>query len=68
MTIEQLFGGIAQQGLLGILLVLSLMVVYRLYLKIDALQEARLLLAEKVFKIAEALTDLLEKNGGRRDA
>jgi hypothetical protein len=71
MSIDSWLQTVAEQGLLGILLLISGFAIVKLYMKQNELNEARLSdakekldLAERVFAMVDKLSDLMKKNGG----
>lgn len=65
MSIDALLQNIAEQGLLGVLLIIVGWAYYKKDKQIAQLNEEKLEMAERVFKIAETLSGLINQNGGK---
>lgn len=65
MSIDTWLTTIAEQGLLGVLLIVVGIGYYKKDQRVAELNNEKIQLAERVFKIAEKLTDLVRQNGGK---
>jgi hypothetical protein len=65
MSIDTWLQTIAEQGLLGVLLIVVGVGYYKKDQRVGELNKEKLELAERVFRIAEKLTDLVKQNGGK---
>lgn len=65
MSIDTWLQTIAEQGLLGVLLIVVGIGYYKKDQRVTELNKEKLDLAERVFRIADKLTDLVKKNGGK---